>query len=547
MTIFCALVTAFCAFSAPVSVLPVCAAAQETVQNTEAAGPAAGNAPAENSQADGTQTEAAQTQTEEAETEAAQAEDAQPAGDEYVSFSKTAVLPEITAPGGILIDADSGIVLYGKNIHRPLYPASTTKVLTCLLAYEALNLENSVTFSHDDVFSVPRDASNIGIDENESLTVEQALTATMAASANECANALGAAVSGSLPAFAEYMNEKAAELGALNTHFVNANGLFDEAHYTTPYDLSLFARAYFRSSYLSMIANVRNYHIPPSEFQPDDIWILNHNQFINGERPMPGLIGGKTGYTEAARASLVTCVERNGLRLICVVMGAQSPNQYNDTETLIRFGYENFRRETLENQSLPESFTTDGKNAAGAGKDAAAGSGAEAAGNAPGETSAETDTEIFSFSGLPDYLRSGRVLMGSYAGKLEAENNVSVLLPSGVTEEDLVPEIRWNDPAGQNVRADDDGNIRREVAVVDYFCNEEKVGSGTLIYVTPASTLSDTAAAAPAAARYVFLPPILLFLFTGVCGLALLILLVSYIRSFYFGSSVLGRRLRRRP
>ncbi len=432
-----------------------------------------------------------------------------PPEDEYCQFSETAELPHVVSPGAILIDADSGIILYGKNIHRPLYPASTTKVLTCLMAYETLTLENSVTFSHDAVFSVPRDASNIGIDENESLTVEQALYATMAASANECANALGEACAGSIPAFVEQMNQKAAELGCLNSHFSNTNGLYDESHFTTPYDLSLISKAYFENSFLCLISNTRNYHIPPSSGQPDDIWILNHNMFINGERPMPGMVGGKTGYTMQAHASLVTCVERDGLRLICVVMGIEPPDQYNDTETLIRYGFENYRLETLEGQTLQDPD----KNA---------------------------------FSDIPDYMRSGTHLLGSFAGRLEPTENICVLLPSGKTAEDLDTSIRWHDPSDQNTHADESGNIRREIAEIDYYLGETKVGSGTMVFITPATTLSENNAAAPAATRYVYIPPILGAVFAGVCGLAVVILLVSYVRSFYFGSSVLGKRLRKR-
>ena len=457
-----------------------------------------------------------------------------PAGDEYVRFSDTAELPEVSAPGAVLMDADSGIVLYGKNVHRPLYPASTTKILTCLMAYDALELDSQVVFSHEAVFSVPRDASNIGIDENEKLTVEQALYATMAASANECANALGEACAGSISAFADRMNEKAAELGCQNSHFINTNGLFDEAHYTTPYDLGLISNAYFENSFLCMIANTRNYHIPQTTGQPDDIWILNHNQFINGERSMPGMIGGKTGYTEAAHASLVTCVERDGLRLICVVMGVDPPGQYNDTETLIRYGFENYRLETLEGQTLPDPETE--KNAPAADE------------NEPAAASANTSGTVLdpAFSDTPDYLRSGVHLLGSFAGRLEPTENISVLLPSGKTAQDLDASVRWHDPSVQNVHVDGNGNIRREIAEIDYYLEKEKVGSGTLVFITPASTLSESNAAAPAATRYIYVPPILGALFAGVCGLALLILLVSYVRSFYFGSSVLGRRLRKR-
>ena len=142
----------------------------------------------------------------------------------------------IEADGGILMDADTGTVLYGKNMDQSYYPASITKILTALIVLENCSLDEMVEFSHDDVYNVEAGSSSAGIDEGDILTVRDCLYALMLASANESANALACHVSGSREAFAELMNQKAASLGCTGSHFANPSGLNDENHYTTAHD-----------------------------------------------------------------------------------------------------------------------------------------------------------------------------------------------------------------------------------------------------------------------------------------------------------------------
>ena len=138
--------------------------------------------------------------------------------------------PEIGAEAAIVMDAGTGTILYAKNIHEELYPASTTKIMTCLLAVENASLGDTIKFSNDAVFSVPHDGSSIGMDVGEAITLEQALYGVMVGSANEVANAVGEHVSGSIDDFIKLMNTRAKELGCTNTHFNNTNGLQDENH-----------------------------------------------------------------------------------------------------------------------------------------------------------------------------------------------------------------------------------------------------------------------------------------------------------------------------
>ena len=249
---------------------------------------------------------------------------------------------EVSAEGAILIDADTGAILYQKNMNEHLYPASITKMMTVLLAAERLDPSDTVTMSEEAVHSVPADGSNIGLDVGETITVEQALYGIMVGSANEAAAAIAEKTAGSVSAFANLMNEKAKELGCTGTHFVNANGLHDKDHYTTPHDMALIARAFFDNPLCLRIGNTPSYHFSATATQPDDFTIRNKHALITGETPCEGVIGGKTGYHQYAGETLVTGCERGGIRLICVVMKEESPNQFTDSAALLNWGYANF-------------------------------------------------------------------------------------------------------------------------------------------------------------------------------------------------------------
>ena len=252
--------------------------------------------------------------------------------------------PAVGAEGAVLMEADTGAVLYNKNMHEKLYPASTTKLLTALLAAENIAPDETVTFSHEAVFSVPKDGSSVGIDEGETLTREECLYAIMVGSANEVCNAVAEKVGGSVEGFVEMMNERAAQLGCTDSHFANANGLFAEDHYTSAHDLALIARAFFANDTLLRIGNTPVHHFTPTATQPDDFWVSNGHELITGEIPCEGVIGGKTGYTDPSRRTLVTGCERDGMRLICVVMKEEAPAQFNDTVRLFNYGYDSFQK-----------------------------------------------------------------------------------------------------------------------------------------------------------------------------------------------------------
>lgn len=250
--------------------------------------------------------------------------------------------PAIGAESAILLEANTGVILYAKNIDERLYPASTTKLMTCLLAVENSGIDEMVTFSSDAVFGIEAGSSNIGIDVGEAMPMEECLYGILTASANEVANAVAEHIAGSQDAFADKMNEKARELGCKNTHFVNAHGLHDADHYTSAYDLALIARAFFQNEYLSKVGNTASHHFESTDTQPDDFIKRNKHSLITGEIAYKGIKGGKTGFTSDARQTLVTCAEQNGMKLICVVLKEESPEQFHDTVKLFDYGFTNF-------------------------------------------------------------------------------------------------------------------------------------------------------------------------------------------------------------
>ncbi|MDE5865490.1 MAG: D-alanyl-D-alanine carboxypeptidase [Lachnospiraceae bacterium] len=268
--------------------------------------------------------------------------------------------PEIGAQAAILMDANTGIILYAKNINEKLYPASTTKILTCLLAMENGNLDDMVSFSREAVFSVPYDGSNMGMDVGESITLEECLYGILVGSANEVANATAEHIGGSIDNFVEMMNARAAELGCTNSHFANTNGLFDENHYTSAHDLALISAAFFQNEMLCKISNTARYHFEATATQPDDFYLITKHRLVNGEIPYEGIVGGKTGYTDISRQTLVSCAEQNGMKLICVILKEESPAQFTDTVELFNYGFQNFQ--VLNIAENEDKFNMDNTN-----------------------------------------------------------------------------------------------------------------------------------------------------------------------------------------
>lgn len=260
----------------------------------------------------------------------------------------------LSAETAVLMDARSGKVLYDKNADQKMYPASITKLMTLLLALEKGSLTDTITFSHDAVYSIEPGSAHIAIIEGEILTLEQVLRAIILRSANEASNGAAEYTDGSIEAFAKHMTEKAAELGCKNTSFVNANGLHSENHYTTAYDMALIAKALLQNDAYRSIMSETYYEIPPTNKQPETRYLHGQHQMLNPNSLYyyADAIGGKTGFTSEAMNTLVTYAKRDNTELIAVVMKCNGAEHYVDTAALFDYGFANY--ETVKAFSASE-------------------------------------------------------------------------------------------------------------------------------------------------------------------------------------------------
>ncbi|MBQ3553468.1 MAG: D-alanyl-D-alanine carboxypeptidase [Clostridia bacterium] len=263
---------------------------------------------------------------------------------------------DIKASSAILMDAKSGRVLYEKDADAKRYPASTTKVLTALLAVENLDPDKIITISETAV-DIDRDGSNMGLLKGEEISVRDLLYGLLVDSANDAANALGEEVSGSQEAFAQTMNQRAAELGATGSHFANPHGYHDDNHYTTARDLCLIAREAMKYDLFSQIVSTTKYQIPPTNKYTEVREFSNHNALINPAMGRTYLYsaatGIKTGYTSKAGKCLVASAEKDGAKYVCVVLDAPQTDGINysfaDPITLFDYAFKNYKMQTLSN------------------------------------------------------------------------------------------------------------------------------------------------------------------------------------------------------
>ena len=258
----------------------------------------------------------------------------------------------------VLVDGDTGRVLFEKEMHRRMYPASITKIMTALLALENGKLDDSITMSREAVFSIGRDTSHIALDTDEVLTLEQALYAMALASANDAANGVAEHIGGTMEGFAAMMTDRAREAGALDTSFANAHGLFDENHYTTAYDMARITMAAIRIPTFTKIFSTPLYEMPPTNKQPKERTLRSTNAMLNGKYKYEGVIAGKTGWINQSGNTLVTAARRDGRTLIAVVMQAPSKSDAcEDTAALLDYGFslpaENFEPEPTQALVLP--------------------------------------------------------------------------------------------------------------------------------------------------------------------------------------------------
>ena len=266
--------------------------------------------------------------------------------------------PKIEAQSAVLMDLNTEAVLYSKNANTQLYPASITKLLTCLLGCENLDVNAQLTLSQQAANGIEAGSSTIYGDAGEVFTVKQCLMALMLESANEMALGIGEEVSGSVKKFVELMNTRAQQLGCKNTHFNNPNGLPDETHVTTAGDMAKIAKAAWQNPLCRKFFTTDLYEIPPTNIFTETRYLLNHHKMMkNGEYYYEGVRGGKTGYTDASGNTLVTYCKRGNITLVAVILNSTSAaNAYSDTTSLFNYGFENFEKVDMKVSMEPVPF-----------------------------------------------------------------------------------------------------------------------------------------------------------------------------------------------
>lgn len=355
--------------------------------------------------------------------------------------------PDLVANAAIVMDAATGQILYEKNAYEKKYPASTTKIMTALLAIEAeIPLDESYTMTENAVWGVDRDSTTAGLDVGEKVTLEDLLYSTMVHSANDCAYALAEYISGDVQTFADLMNEKAKEIGCENTHFVTPNGLHDDDHYTTAYDLALITKYALQYDLFREVTGSVSYTIPPTNLSEEETFFWNGNKMILSSYPQyyyEYCEGGKTGYTMASNNTLVTFSKKDGLELICVILDCDgAPYAYSDSRALYNYCYNNYT------YFYPLSdFSFD----------------------------AEDESILQSNTILQNYYTS----LNHDMINLTVDNNYSILIKKSIDTTQIQSQITLFDKAKDN-----------QLGEITFTYNEEQIGSTPITTTTP--LLSDT-------------------------------------------------------
>ena len=273
--------------------------------------------------------------------------------------------PDIYAETAILMDADTGAILYNKGMDEKRYPASITKIMTCMLALEHSSLDEQVTFTETCQGDQVAGSGNAGMQVGEVLTMRQCLLLLMIRSANDVATQIAEHVGGSVEVFVDMMNQKAQELGCMNTHFVNASGMPDDNHYSTAYDMALIFREAIKSDTFREIIGTQSFVIEPTNMNTETRSFSSHHPLVVRSAPeyYEGCFGGKTGVTDSAKNTLVSGAERNGMTLIAVTMRADELGQLcQDQTNMFNYGFDNFSK-----VEVPGGYVTipNGKDVAG--------------------------------------------------------------------------------------------------------------------------------------------------------------------------------------
>ena len=273
-----------------------------------------------------------------------------------LAASLPAFASDVSAESAILIEADSGNVIFEKNAHKRLPMASTTKIMTAVVALENCDCDKSVKIPPA---ACGVEGSSVYLTEGEKLTVTELLYAMLLESANDAATAIAIETAGSVEAFSDLMNAKAAELGLTDTHFTNPHGLYDENHYTTAADLAKITSYALANETFRTIVSTYKHTIPLHGDEGVRV-LINHNRLL---KMSPDVIGVKTGFTKKSGRCLVSAAEKDGVRIVAVTLNA--PNDWNDHLSMIEEGLAAYKSYSLAEEGgftldIPAVYADDG-------------------------------------------------------------------------------------------------------------------------------------------------------------------------------------------
>jgi len=268
--------------------------------------------------------------------------------------------PELAGEGVVLMEANTGALIHEKNPDERMYPASTTKILTAIVVLEHCSLDEMVTFT-EECCDLEEGAVTIDSVPGEQMVLKDVMYGLLLPSGNDCAMALALHVAGSVDRFADMMNEKAAQIGAVNSHFANPSGLFNSDHYTTASDLSLIAQYAFHNSTFVDIISHPTYIIEPTNLNPESRVLTNTHEMITPTNPdyNSHVIGGKTGYLYEAGRCLVTYAEKDGITLISVILNGSYYGIFSETQALLDFGWDHFKILNISEEERRFSFASE--------------------------------------------------------------------------------------------------------------------------------------------------------------------------------------------
>ncbi|MEE1314563.1 MAG: D-alanyl-D-alanine carboxypeptidase family protein [Faecalimonas sp.] len=264
--------------------------------------------------------------------------------------------PQIYSESGIVMDMDSGAILYAKNIDDQHYPASITKVATALVALQHYEMDEIVKFTWDDIGFLEYGDAHIAMKEDEEISMEDAMYGMLLASANEVSHAIGAHMEGGYDTFLEVMNETTKELGCTNSNWMNTHGLHDAEHYTSARDMALISSAVFQYEKFREITATYQHVIPETSMTAEKRYVHQNHKMIRDwdNRYYEYCVGGKTGYTDQALSTLVTFATKDDLNLVAVVMRTHGGgnNAYADTRAMLDYAFDNFSKTVVTEEMI---------------------------------------------------------------------------------------------------------------------------------------------------------------------------------------------------